>query len=90
MKLIAKYIIKNYKSGELKEWLLKWGTSSICGILLFKWGQAIAYTNCGYRAIGGEVFLLFIPIYLKLIEVCTRDLLEDMKRDERNADMPNM
>ncbi len=53
--------------------VVKWTSITICGILLFKWGQAAAYAQRGYEAIGGEIFLLFLPLFWWLIETTAKE-----------------
>lgn len=53
--------------------IVKWTAITVCGILLFKWGQAAAYAQRGYQAIGGEIFLLFLPLFWKLVEATIKD-----------------
>lgn len=51
----------------------KWAAITACGILLFNWGHAAAYTQRGYEAIGGEIFLLFLPLFWWLIETSVKE-----------------
>lgn len=62
----------------------KWTAITVCGILLFKWGQAAAYAQRGYKAIGGEVFLLFLPLFWRLIETAIKDGITLGKKGGQN------
>ena len=37
------------------------------GIILYKYAAAYAYTERGYIAVGGEFFLLLLPVFVYLI-----------------------
>ena len=45
----------------------KYAVLTLAGIMLFQAGQARALIDCGYAAIGGEVFTLFLPAYYFII-----------------------
>jgi len=46
----------------------------IAAILLFKLGQAMAFRERGYHAVGGEMFILFLPVLVPLIKQTIKDL----------------
>ena len=51
----------------------KWAAITACGILFFDRGHAAAYAQRGYEAIGGEIFLLFLPLFWLLIEISVKE-----------------
>lgn len=48
----------------------------IATLIIFKLGQAAAYKSRGYHAVGGEIFILFLPILVPLIKRSIKDLKE--------------
>lgn len=52
------------------------------GILLFRAGAAVAYVERGYRAVGGEVFALFLPVFYYFISQTVGDIVADMKKHQ--------
>lgn len=47
---------------RLNGWTVaKYAALTVAGVLLFRAGAAYALTERGYKAIGGEVFALFLP-----------------------------
>lgn len=58
----------------------------VAGILLFRAGAAYAYAERGYRALGGEVFALFIPALYYFISQAISTFITDMKniKEEKN------
>jgi len=64
----------------MKNKLLKWTGITISGILLFMAGSRQAFRYRGYDAIGGEVFLLLLPVIYYVIEQTALELVEEIKR----------
>jgi hypothetical protein len=58
---------------QLATGVAKWTAITVCGILLFKLGQAVAYAQRGYIAIGGEIFLLLLPLFWRLMETAIKE-----------------
>lgn len=56
------------------------------GILLFRAGAAVAYMERGYRAVGGEVFALFLPVFYYIISHTVGDIAADMKNIKEEND----
>lgn len=56
------------------------------GILLFRAGAAVAYMECGYNAVGGEVFALFLPVFYYIISQAVGDIAADMKKHQGGKD----
>lgn len=53
---------------------------TVAGILLFRAGAAYAYAERGYRAVGGEVFALFLPALFYFISQAISTFATDMKK----------
>lgn len=52
---------------------------TVCGVLLFIAGSAHAYNARGYRAVGGEVFALFLPVLYYALSTTIRDTISTFK-----------
>ena len=80
------------KSGQRKArrafWLnvAKYAALTVAGILLFRAGAAYALTERGYKAIGGEVFALFLPVFFYIASVAVRDWFRDIKQEFQKED----
>lgn len=59
---------------------------TVAGILLFQAGAAVAYAERGYRAVGGEVFALFLPVFYYIISHTVGDIAADMKKIKEEND----
>ena len=57
----------------------KYAALTVAGILLFRAGAAYALAERGYKAIGGEVFALFLPVFYYCLSRTVRDLITDIK-----------
>ena len=57
----------------------KYAALTVAGILLFRAGAAYALAERGYKAIGGEVFALFLPAFYYCLSRTVRDLITDIK-----------
>lgn len=53
---------------------------TVAGIMLFRAGAAYAYAERGYRAVGGEVFALFLPALFYFISQAISTFATDMKK----------
>ena len=65
----------------------KYVALTVAGILLFRAGAAYALTERGYKAIGGEVFALFLPVFYYTISATVRDYITEIKsifREEKD------
>lgn len=56
---------------------------TIAGIILFRIGSDIAYAERGYKAIGGEMFALFLPVYYLAISSTIKDIKESAKNEQQ-------
>ena len=72
---------------RLNGWTVaKYAALTVAGVLLFRAGAAYALTERGYKAIGGEVFALFLPVFYYTISATVRDYITEIKsifREER-------
>ena len=64
------------KGKPWKHTALKYAGLAIAGIILFRIGAAVAYAQRGYKAIGGEVFALFLPFFYWIISDTVKDMLD--------------
>lgn len=53
----------------------KYTALTLAGYLLFRAGQAQAFAERGYEAIGGEAFALFLPEFYWMVSRVVRDIL---------------
>ena len=64
----------------------KYVTLAIAGFVLFRIAAAAAYESRGYRAVGGEVLLLLLPVIWYGMENVVRDTIrwcrEVLRHDE--------
>lgn len=63
-----------------------YATLTVAGILLFQAGAAVAYAERGYRAVGGEVFALFLPAFYYTFSHVIGDIAADMKKHQGGKD----
>ena len=64
----------------------KYVTLAIAGFVLFRIAAAAAYESRGYRAVGGEVLLLLLPVIWYLLENVLRDAADwwkEVRRDDK-------
>lgn len=64
----------------------KYAALTVAGILLFRVGAAYALAERGYKAIGGEVFALFLPIFFYIASVTVWDWFRDIKQEFQKED----
>ena len=64
----------------------KYVALTVAGILLFRVGAAYALAERGYKAIGGEVFALFLPVFFYIASVTVRDWFRDIKQEFQKED----
>lgn len=65
---------------RLNGWTVaKYAALTVAGVLLFRAGAAYALTERGYKAIGGEVFALFLPVFYYTISATVRDYIKEIK-----------
>lgn len=63
----------------MKHKLIKWTGITVISILLFMAGCRQAFNQRGYYAIGGEIFLLLLPIMYYIIGQIALDLIKEIK-----------
>lgn len=72
---------------RLNGWTVaKYAALTVAGILLFRVGAAYALAERGYKAIGGEVFALFLPVFFYIASVTVRDWFRDIKQEFQKED----
>lgn len=54
----------------------KYAALTLIGFLLFRAGQAHAFVERGYEALGGEVFALFLPVFYWMVARVVGDILD--------------
>jgi hypothetical protein len=59
--------------------IAKYIVLAVSGIFLFKSASDYAYIQRGYKAIGGEFFLLFLPLWYWLISRTIGDFFDMFK-----------
>ena len=73
---------------RLNGWTVaKYAALTVAGVLLFRAGAAYALTERGYKAIGGEAFALFLPVFYYTISATVRDYIKEIKsifREEKD------
>lgn len=75
----------NTRSKEVKT-VIKYALLVVAGVLLFKWGQAIAFSYRGYRALGGETAFITLPLLWFVIEKMIRDTTHALRGGEERQD----
>lgn len=77
-----------WRRWRLNGWTVaKYAALTVAGVLLFRAGAAYALTERGYKAIGGEVFALFLPVFYYTISATVRDYIKEIKsifREEKD------
>ena len=79
---------------RLNGWTVaKYAALTVAGVLLFRAGAAYALTERGYKAIGGEVFALLLPVFYYRVERLKRlkgiSIYAQPERNERKGIIPN-
>jgi len=70
------------KRKRKKTWkgaLVKYILLTVTGIALFKIGADAAYTERGYRAIGGEGFAVLLPMIYLVVSRTVKDFVQDLR-----------
>ncbi len=65
--------------------IVKYIVLAIAGFLLFRTGQACALAERGYKALGGEVFTMFLPGFYWTVSRIVRDILDMRGGDGRGG-----
>ncbi|WP_298029725.1 hypothetical protein [uncultured Dysosmobacter sp.] len=63
--------------------VVKYAALTVCGILLYLYAAKYALTQRGYFAVGGEVFLLLLPVYYYIVSTIVRDVIRDIKNRKK-------
>jgi len=66
--------------------LLFWFVVAVLTIWVFRCGQAAAFAQRGYKAVGGEYLLLTIPIWIAVGKGMLREFTNMRTRKERTND----
>lgn len=61
----------------------KYATLTAGGILLYLCAAKYALAERGYRAVGGEVFFLLLPVLYYIVATMVRDLIRDIKKGKK-------
>lgn len=88
---------RKYEEQKRKEWLqsrrntikaiVKYVVLTVCGIILFHAGSVLAYAERGYKALGGEMFLLLLPLFYYLVSTMYHDvkkMIKEIKEENKN------
>lgn len=70
----------NCKAGAV----VKYTILSLLGLLLYSYAAEYASRWRGYFAVGGEFFILFLPLFYYIISKSVRDTIEEGKNDWDN------
>ena len=71
---------RSQKRARRNGWTVaKYAALTVAGVLLFRAGAAYALTERGYKAIGGEVFALLLPVFYYTISATVRDWFKEIK-----------
>ena len=65
---------------KLERWkttAIKYAILTVMGIIGYQMAAAHAYEVRGYKAVGGEVFTLFLPVFYDLISSTVKDFIRD-------------
>ncbi len=76
-----------WRRWRLNGWTVaKYAALTVAGVLLFRAGAAYALAERGYKAIGGEVFALLLPVIYYTISATVRDwvkgISEELQKEE--------
>lgn len=58
--------------------IIKYVLLSILGVVLFCFASRQAYLERGYKAVGGEYFLLLLPLIYYLVSRVVKDWINDI------------
>lgn len=59
---------------------IKWLLITLAGIALYYLAAGAAFAERGYKAYGGELVFLLLPLWWKLGEVMTADIKQTIKQ----------
>lgn len=82
-------LFRQERKGRLRDHIpmaavVKYAALTFAGFLLFRAGQAHAFAERGYEALGGEVFALFLPVFYWMVSRTARDMM-DMSGKEKQS-----
>lgn len=63
---------------------MKYTVLSLLGLLLYSYAAEYVSHWRGYFAVGGEFFILFLPLFYHIISKSVRDTIEEVKNDWDN------
>lgn len=69
--------------GAIGRVIVKYAILTLIGIILFRAGAAAGLRERGYKAVGGEVFALLLPVLYYLISTTVRDWIDYIREEAR-------
>lgn len=60
--------------------LIKWLSIIIAGVVLYYLAAGAAFAERGYKAYGGELVFLLLPLWWKLGDMMTADIKQTIKQ----------
>lgn len=69
-----------------KKTAVKYIALTLLGVVLYKCGAAIALSERGYFAIGGEVFMLFLPLFCWVFSRLMRDAIKPKREGGESSE----
>lgn len=57
---------------------IKYGALTVLGVCLFKMASEYALRERGYFAVGGEIFLLLLPVFYYLLSEMADSIRDDL------------
>lgn len=69
-----------------KKTAVKHITLTLLGVALYKCCAAVALSERGYFAIGGEVFMLFLPLFCWVISSSVRDAIKSKREGGESSE----
>lgn len=67
--------------------VVKYAALTVAGVILFRAGAAYALAERGYKAIGGEVFALLLPLLYYVISEIVRDWVLEFEEESGGGGM---
>ena len=65
--------------------LIEYIILGVIGVVLYYLSHTQATAWRGYEAVGGEALLLGLPLWVALVKVSVRDLVQIIEGDEKNS-----
>lgn len=64
--------------------IAKYAILTVCGILLYLYVAKYALAQRGYFAVGGEGFLLLLPVFYYIVAAMIHDISYDIKNRKKH------